>query len=352
MEYGPHFEDAHCAVLSRMRQLMGDAMVEDMLARAGNPDDQIAMVEAFANLGTKDLSNDPMIQLASSNARLADEMHRQSNVMQTNFAAMHQHSQSMRGRPKAIALGVPKYEGKDSENLLRWLLKVSIAADAQLIDNEQLKIAFAMSYMSGRAEDWVYTQKMMDPQCFPTWEIFVNKLRGVFMPPNSDFRYRAKLLSLKQGSRSLEAYVQEIRFLVACLSDDDKLPESTLVTVFMQGLKTSPAKTQLFRIYPATLEDAIRIALSEDYSHRQARSSGYESSQDMDLSAIESRDLAKIRCYGCNLPGHLRRNCPQGRGTNARFNNRRGGAVRSDSRQAREPTAARRVRFQGNEHSQ
>jgi len=216
MEYGPHFSDAHRVVLERMRQLLGDAVVVEMLTRAGNPDAQVAMVEAFANLGTQDQGENPVAQLAESNARLAEqvhrhtevvcdemhrqsnvmqeemhrqsnvmqeEMHRQSNVMQENFAAMHQHSQTRRG-PKAVMLAVPRYEGKDSENLLRWLLEVSIAANAQLIDNEQMKIAFAMSHMGGRAREWVYTQMMMNPQCFPTWDIFVNKVRGVFMPPN------------------------------------------------------------------------------------------------------------------------------------------------------------------------
>ncbi|POM79009.1 Pol protein [Phytophthora palmivora] len=49
------------------------------------------------------------------------------------------------------------------------------------------------------------------------------------------------------------------------------LPEHIKVTVFMDGLKVGPSRTQLFRVHANTMEEAIQIALQEEYSHRQAR---------------------------------------------------------------------------------
>ncbi|POM65383.1 Gag protein [Phytophthora palmivora] len=43
------------------------------------------------------------------------------------------------------------------------------------------------------------------------------------------------------------------------------------VTVFMDGPKGGPSRTQLFRVHANTMEEAIQIALQEEYSHRQAR---------------------------------------------------------------------------------
>ncbi|POM64856.1 Retrotransposon nucleocapsid protein [Phytophthora palmivora] len=41
--------------------------------------------------------------------------------------------------------------------------------------------------------------------------------------------------------------------------------------MFMDGLKVGPSRTQLFREHANTMEEAIQIALQEEYSHRQAR---------------------------------------------------------------------------------
>ncbi|POM81713.1 Putative Polyprotein [Phytophthora palmivora] len=47
------------------------------------------------------------------------------------------------------------------------------------------------------------------------------------------------------------------------------LPDHIKVTVFMDGLKVGPSRTQLFRVHANTMEEAIQIALQEEYSHQQ-----------------------------------------------------------------------------------
>ncbi|GMF53773.1 unnamed protein product [Phytophthora fragariaefolia] len=61
-----------------------------------------------------------------------------------------------------------------------------------------------------------------------------------------------------------------MRVLTAALVGNP-LPEHIKVTVFMDGLRVGPARTQLFRVHANTIEEAIQIALQEEYSHRQAR---------------------------------------------------------------------------------
>ncbi|POM58854.1 Gag protein [Phytophthora palmivora] len=51
----------------------------------------------------------------------------------------------------------------------------------------------------------------------------------------------------------------------------DPLPEHINVTVFMDGLKVGPFRTQLFRVHANTMEEAIQIDRQEEYRHRQAR---------------------------------------------------------------------------------
>ncbi|POM62241.1 Pol protein, partial [Phytophthora palmivora] len=70
--------------------------------------------------------------------------------------------------------------------------------------------------------------------------------------------------------REVHEYIQEMRILVTSLVGNP-LPEPIKVTVFTDGLKVGPSRTQLFRVHANTMEEAIRIDLQEEYSHRQAR---------------------------------------------------------------------------------
>ncbi|GMF26345.1 unnamed protein product [Phytophthora fragariaefolia] len=118
-----------------------------------------------------------------------------------------------------------------------------------------------------------------------------------------------------------------MRVLTAALVGNP-LPEHIKVTVFMDGLRVGPVRTQQFRGHANTMEEAIQIALHEGYSHRQVRTpatawqgnSAPGSEQGgspgngatsgpvpMDLGLAEQRD---IRCFGCGRLGHMKRLCP------------------------------------------
>uniref|UniRef100_M4BYD5 Uncharacterized protein n=1 Tax=Hyaloperonospora arabidopsidis (strain Emoy2) TaxID=559515 RepID=M4BYD5_HYAAE len=51
----------------------------------------------------------------------------------------------------------------------------------------------------------------------------------------------------------------------------DPLPEAVHVTIFMKGLLTGIARTEVFRVQPSTIEAAVRIALSAKHNFKSAR---------------------------------------------------------------------------------
>lgn len=243
-------------------------------------------------------------------------------------------------RPKPVWLKVPAFEGKEGENLHFWVREVEIAMKAGLISDEPVRVAFALSNLGGRAKHWAYTRETTSPGCFASWAQLCEQLRAAFLPANNEFRQRSRFLACKQGKRELQEYAQEMRTLVASLAGNP-LPEDVKTTVFMDGLKVGPARTQLFRVQATTMEEAIRIALQEEYSHKQAgtlreeehrhdengvpreaehRSNdavapavtqpvdtgAYSEPEPMDLSSAESL----VRCYGCGGHGHYQRVCP------------------------------------------
>ncbi|EGZ06575.1 hypothetical protein PHYSODRAFT_248105 [Phytophthora sojae] len=80
------------------------------------------------------------------------------------------------------------------------------------------------------------------------------------------------------------------------------------------GLKVGPARTQLFRVRTATMEEEIQVALQEEYSHKQAGALAVvqpvvteSEPEPMDLSSAEQYS---VRCYGCGGLGHYQRACP------------------------------------------
>ncbi|KAI9994943.1 hypothetical protein PInf_011823 [Phytophthora infestans] len=172
-------------------------------------------------------------------------------------------------RPKPVWLKVPAFEGKEGENRHFWVRVAEIAIKAGLISDEPLRVAFALSSLCERAKHWAYTRETTSPGCFTSWAQLCGQLRSAFLSANNEFRQRSRFLACKQGKRELQEYAQEMRTLVASLAGNPLL-EDVKTTVFMDGLKVGPARTQLFRVQATTMEEAIQIALQEEYSHKQA----------------------------------------------------------------------------------
>ena len=119
-------------------------------------------------------------------------------------------------------------------------------------------------------------------------------------------------------------YVQELRTLLAAMQLDT-LPEEVLVTIFMEGLRTRVARTEMFRVHPSTFEEAVDIELIAKFNFKATRygthghaQPSFDRAEPMDLiraddneaelQAVEQqRNIRKF--YTCTSTRHLHPYC-------------------------------------------
>ena len=290
----PHLSHVEWEALTRMASSVGASVVKTLL-RQGTPDAH----------------------------RLAAHEFMAAELTQARASAHATPAPQQAPRSQTIKLEVSSYSGDERIPLRRWFCELDLAIQARQISDASMQVAFAMSKMTGRARSWAYGCRLADTMCFPNLEALKADMRSTFEPPETDFRIRRQFLTVKQGNMDMHDYIQHVRYLASCISGVP-IDMPTQVSTFMDGLREGPARTQLYREYPTTLEAAFAIALREEYNARQARSNAraraapvHVGPEPMDLSHAEVRRSprdqaprsAQRTCFRCRKPGHIARDC-------------------------------------------
>jgi len=324
----PHLSREEWGALQRMADNVGADTVGAMLTTL-DQSAQRASILTFMQRETAERQQ----RVASEQQHLVEQFQQQVAELHQRISLLTDRQQppqvvtEREPRVDSLKVDVSKYRGSENESLLRWLVELDAAMIARRIRDPLMQVTFAMSNLAGRAKTWAFGRRLANSSCFSTYEEFKMELRHAFEPPKTEFRARSEFLRLAQGKRDIHAYSQHARYLVSCVVSNP-IDEQTQVVTFITGLNDGPIKTYLFREYPETMEEAIALAIQEDFSLNQARvhsasyrppkartPSAFDSAEPMDLSVIESvkprtqSSKRQQRCNRCQRLGHFAYEC-------------------------------------------
>lgn len=151
----------------------------------------------------------------------------------------------------------------------RFLLQCSLVFDQQptTFASDKSKIAFVVSLLSGRAAQWATALWERESQITLNYPQFVAEIRKIFDHPVRGREAANRLLTLRQGSRSVSDYAIEFRILAA----ESGWDEVSLQGVFSHGLADFIKDELVVRDESRSLDNLISLATCLDNRIRERR---------------------------------------------------------------------------------
>ena len=191
------------------------------------------------------------------------------------------------------------FDGSRDELVIRtWIYQVDqylklVQVGGTVALNDETKISFASTFMTGTAAAWWYT--LVVSNTIPkTWAEFQNAIFQEFVPFDSTQRARDKLRKLIQRT-SVSDYLTEFRNLTLTITG---MNEEEKVDRFVQGLKPH-VRLEVLKSNARTMNDASRIALNVDsalFNAGMFRFQGYR--QDPAPTPMEIGNFSNMRRTG------------------------------------------------------
>lgn len=149
-----------------------------------------------------------------------------------------------------------KFEGFLSQ------LSLKFATDPTTFASSAARIAFAGSFLRGRAEEWF--RPHVEPETgrisFASYEEFVAQFKAAFADPDAIATATRRLQALRQGSKSASAYHAEFASIMSRLKWDEKAQIST----FRDGLRDEIKDLLIAREVPASFSEFVALIIKLD----------------------------------------------------------------------------------------
>ena len=156
---------------------------------------------------------------------------------------------------------VEPFSGDGSQDPLTWLQEFRRAATANRW-NAARKLALVPVYLKGIALDW-YTSQNPLPNVFnddnQQARSFQHLFKDRFITTKQKAEWQKQLFNIKQGTDSVDAYVNRFRELKKRVNPANDFPAAFITQLFIQGLRPEYA-INVQAAVPADLDAAILSA--------------------------------------------------------------------------------------------
>jgi|JI7StandDraft_1071085.scaffolds.fasta_scaffold120524_2 hypothetical protein len=205
-------------------------------------------------------------KIAKLEADLKNFQHAGNRLQQKVSSLQEQLFAAQQNTPKLpSSLKLPtldKYGGDKREDLLAWLFQVNEQLSLLQISDEEYRIVYAGTALTGNAKTWYRSMRMEGS--VKTWAEFQTSLKAHFYPVDPIKHARDQLHPLQQtGSvRDYTATFRQLTAIIGTMAEDEKLDR------YVRGLKTRTRREVELK-EPDSFDEACRLAEMIDISNER-----------------------------------------------------------------------------------
>lgn len=138
--------------------------------------------------------------------------------------------------------------------------KIHFELHAPSFPTERTKVAYAVSYLAGKAEAWATPEWQNNSSCMTTFRDFSTALKRIFQEVAPGREAAQRLVCLRQGNLGASAYAVEFRTLAAEAGWDS----TALCDMFVKGLSRRVKDSLASANLPTDMDQLIALVVKVD----------------------------------------------------------------------------------------
>ena len=257
--------------------------------------------------------------LAAEVQQMRDELRYLRGRVSTNDHALNRTFDVAQSRNR---LKMPEFS-KTTDDFLSWRRSCTIVARINCYSREEALGALFVS-LKGEVKSLVAPLELARPDDPRTLEQALDDVQDLILPAACSEKAMVLFDNLCQKpGESLELFLAKLGqyFRLAYQRDwRDPVLHRTFVRRFVVGMRNPWVRRQVFAAAPATIDDAMKLARTQEATLQMERNlhignsygnrAKFSRDERMQINAVDKK---KLQCFGCQQYGHVKAECPQER---------------------------------------